>query len=530
MPISAPGWTQPPIALPDLSAFGYDVLRVLGENRSGGRITYLAQVIVQETAPEIGQARESEIAPETQHNANSSVNSSQANPQKNSPPQLVVLKAFQFAQLGNAWSGYEAIERESVILQTLNHPGIPRYYGLLHTEQAVYLVQEYKDAPNLAQVILRSQSTQSTQSTQQRSRSTDPSSPLSHPSTNPPPTLTPGMGDSLTQSMAIATQILKILVYLQNHLPPVLHRDIKPENILLSATGDVFLVDFGFARLGLGTGNVSSMVRGTLGFMSPEQLLNRPLTAATDLYGLGATLLCVLTGTPSDRVGDWLDEAMRFQVDRAIAHLQRGRGISQSASQGVSQGAGLNPRQNLRDIGQDMPGLGSESAFFQWLARLLEPSPDRRFPNAQAALTALEGLQAEIVASSIARKAGSPIANTAQRVADGSLAEGSLADGSITEEITGATTLPPIHEGKGKAQSVQEFQDVQGVQGNQNDRKMDQTITRPLPPTIEQIPWRSLGALSVGVALFVWQLEAWWHLSQAIGQALQQALQWLWTV
>ncbi len=103
------------------------------------------------------------------------------------------------------------------------------------------------------------------------------------------------------------------------HSRGVLHRDLKPANILLAKYGETLVVDWGLAKvagqkdqfdlgsgetpLELQSGNSSAPTRlgavvGTPAFMSPEQAQGRQdlLTSASDIYSLGATLYCLLTG------------------------------------------------------------------------------------------------------------------------------------------------------------------------------------------------------------------------------------------
>ncbi|MHC5725246.1 MAG: serine/threonine protein kinase [Nostoc sp.] len=116
----------------------------------------------------------------------------------------------------------------------------------------------------------------------------------------------------------IAIEMLKILIYLHSLTPPVIHRDIKPQNILfasekrtlliflrrrllLSDIKSLFLVDFGaVADTYHNTVTGGSTVVGTFGYMAPEQFRGQAFPS-TDLYGLGTTLLFLLTGkSPSD--------------------------------------------------------------------------------------------------------------------------------------------------------------------------------------------------------------------------------------
>ena len=91
------------------------------------------------------------------------------------------------------------------------------------------------------------------------------------------------------------TQVLAALAFA--HERGVIHRDIKPANILIAAGGVVKLTDFGIAvsagaeRL-TGTG----LAVGTLAYMSPEQILAKPVDARSDLYSLGLTFYEMVAG------------------------------------------------------------------------------------------------------------------------------------------------------------------------------------------------------------------------------------------
>jgi eukaryotic-like serine/threonine-protein kinase len=81
------------------------------------------------------------------------------------------------------------------------------------------------------------------------------------------------------------------------HKRGVVHRDIKPQNILLAATGDVKVADFGIARAAsAATISQTSVVLGTASYMSPEQAMGEPATPKSDLYSLGVVLYEMLTG------------------------------------------------------------------------------------------------------------------------------------------------------------------------------------------------------------------------------------------
>src|SRR5262249_33004966 len=88
------------------------------------------------------------------------------------------------------------------------------------------------------------------------------------------------------------------------HRHGILHRDLKPSNIMIDADDEPHVTDFGLAkRLGDSGQTRTGAVLGTPSYMSPEQAAGRTreLSAATDVYGLGAVLYELLTSRPPFR-------------------------------------------------------------------------------------------------------------------------------------------------------------------------------------------------------------------------------------
>jgi serine/threonine-protein kinase len=117
---------------------------------------------------------------------------------------------------------------------------------------------------------------------------------------------------SLERRLELFGAVCEAVTYAHRHL--VIHRDLKPSNILVTADGRIKLLDFGIAKL-LSEDAVDDTARTqihalTPEFAAPEQLRNRPVSTATDVYALGVLLYILLAGQrPYDVRGRSLVEA-----------------------------------------------------------------------------------------------------------------------------------------------------------------------------------------------------------------------------
>lgn len=192
------------------------------------------------------------------------------------------------------WKSVELFEREAKVLRSLDHPGIPAYVDFrpLEADRAAYLVQALAPGTNLLELLARQRFTEG-------------------------------------ELVDLMRRVLTILDYLTRLHPVVVHRDIKPANIVLADDGTVSLVDFGAVQdVASATMSGGSTVAGTFGYMAPEQLQG-VATPASDLYGLGMTLVHLATGTnpaeldkkrlkPDFRSKVHLSEGLEALIDRMV--------------------------------------------------------------------------------------------------------------------------------------------------------------------------------------------------------------------
>jgi eukaryotic-like serine/threonine-protein kinase len=183
----------------------------------------------------------------------------------------VVLKCPNPVLLGDTTS-LDRFRREMAIGRRLDHPNIMRALDAGEDRSAPYLILEFVEGESLGALLKRD-------------------GPL-----------------PVDKAVDFIAQILTALEYA--HALRIYHRDLKPDNVLLTAGGQVKIIDFGIAymagvrRL---TWRWAGNTLGTPNYMAPEQVQGRRGDARSDLYATGAMFYEMLTGRPPFEGKDALD-------------------------------------------------------------------------------------------------------------------------------------------------------------------------------------------------------------------------------
>lgn len=148
-------------------------------------------------------------------------------------------------------------------LADLDHPNIVRIYDFIENDE-VYMITEYMNGGDLKAKI----------NSEWRDRR------------------------DIDEVLSVAIEVAKGLSFA--HSNNIFHRDVKPSNILLTTNGTVKLSDFGLARAHaddpIGSSDDSSVLVGTLPYMSPEQTRGLPPDRPSDMYSFGVTLYEMVAG------------------------------------------------------------------------------------------------------------------------------------------------------------------------------------------------------------------------------------------
>jgi serine/threonine protein kinase len=162
---------------------------------------------------------------------------------------------------------------EAKISALLNHPYIVQIYDFGQIDGAYFLAMEHVDGRDLASVLRR----------------------LGRLGTR----LHPSTTALICQQAAQGLHYAHTLQSADGQRLNIVHRDVNPTNVMLLRTGTVKILDFGIAKASTAAGKAqttASVIKGKLGYLSPEQARCEPLDGRSDVFSLGATMWEMLTG------------------------------------------------------------------------------------------------------------------------------------------------------------------------------------------------------------------------------------------
>jgi hypothetical protein len=195
----------------------------------------------------------------------------------------VALKVLPFAAVMEP-KHLQRFRNEAQAAAHLHHTNIVPVYSVGAERGVHYYAMQFIEGESLARAI----------SEMRRGGAGEgPRSPISSHGSNREPAF-------LRMAARIGVQAAEALDHA--HQLGVVHRDVKPGNLLVDATGNLWVTDFGLARFDTGANlTMTGDLVGTVRYMSPEQALAKrvPVDCRTDVYSLGATLYEIFTLEPA---------------------------------------------------------------------------------------------------------------------------------------------------------------------------------------------------------------------------------------
>ncbi|KAK7285102.1 hypothetical protein RJT34_19861 [Clitoria ternatea] len=166
----------------------------------------------------------------------------------------------------NSYQGKREFSNEVTLLSRIHHRNLVQLLGYCRDEENSMLVYEFMHNGTLKEHLY---------------------GPLAH-----------GRSINWIKRLEIAEDAAKGIEYLHTGcVPVVIHRDLKSSNILLDKLMRAKVSDFGLSKLAVdGVSHVSSIVRGTVGYLDPEYYISQQLTDKSDVYSYGVILLELISG------------------------------------------------------------------------------------------------------------------------------------------------------------------------------------------------------------------------------------------
>jgi hypothetical protein len=221
----------------------------------------------------------------------------------------------------------ERFRREGAALARLSHPGIVRVPATGLVDGRAYLAMEKVEGASLAEHLARA-----------RARREEPASAEHAPAGA---LELPGAGTPLERGVRLGARLARALA--AAHAAGVLYRDLNPRNVLVRASGEPVVIDFGLTRgPGAPTLTGSGDLVGTPQYMAPEQARGEKVDERTDVFGLGAILLELLTLAPPRTAADTL--ALLRKAGREPLRVSRAAGVPRDLARVVRRATSFHPR------------------------------------------------------------------------------------------------------------------------------------------------------------------------------------------
>ena len=141
---------------------------------------------------------------------------------------------------------YKSFMSELVIMSHLNHPSIPKFYGIVNDDKNISIITEYIKGETLDNIKL--------------------------------------LDLNYDTKLKIIKDIGNVLEYM--HVNHMIHRDLKPGNILIDNNNKTYLIDYGIAKICANKKNVMTSTKGTLNYLAPESFEVKNLTENEEVISI----------------------------------------------------------------------------------------------------------------------------------------------------------------------------------------------------------------------------------------------------